>query len=339
MKTVCFAPANIDACGLWRFFFPHLHLPGSRFLFTGGTPPFNEICETDIVCCQRMMSVENARFLQGMRALGMRIIYDLDDNVWTIPPDNPASHIFKMREIQQGMMACAEWADVLTVSTPTLKKVMERNWGHLRNAASKKEIPVVVCQNRVDPLFYRPSDKDNGDKIVIGWGGSNTHAGDLAGMWTTLHKILDDYPNVEVKLVGQQAPFVHTRLSYHEWVHIAEFPFYLRQWNWDIFLAPLEEHKFNKSKSSIKLQEAGALGRPCLASTEQPYVEFCGSDKDISWQLCSIPFQWENKLRKLIEDKTFRLALGQKMLQHTTTNFHIKQSIAEWNVAIDMCFN
>lgn len=329
----------MDACGLWRFFFPHLHLLGSRFLFTGGSPPLNEICEADIVCCQRMMTEENSRFFQDARAYGMKIIYDLDDNVWTIPPDNPAATLFKLREIQHGMESCAEWADVLTVSTPTLKKVMERNWGHLKNAATKKEIPVIVCQNRVDPLFYSPSNKSNGDRVVIGWGGSNTHAGDLADIWNTLHTLLEKYSFVEVQLVGQKAPFSHPRLTYREWVHIADFPYYLKEWNWDIFLAPLEEHKFNQSKSCIKMQEAGALGKPCLASSETPYRDFCKGFESIEWQLCTIPFQWEKKLVKLIEDKQFRLDLGKKMLQHTLTYFNIKQSIPEWNIAIDACFN
>ena len=320
-------------------FFPHLHLPGSRFLFTGGgTPPLNELCEADVICCQRMMSKINQDFLQVMRAYGMKIIYDLDDNVWTIPPDNPAATIFKLKEIQEGMAHCAEWADVLTVSTPTLKKVMERNWGHLRNAATGKEIPVLVCQNRIDPLFYNPSGKDNGDKIIIGWGGSNTHAGDLADIWGTLHKILDKYENVYVELVGQEAPFKHPKLSYREWVHIADFPFYLKEWNWDIFLAPLEEHKFNQSKSNIKLQEAGALARPCLASPEQPYKDFYENSGGLGWQLCSISLQWERKLMQLIEDKDFRLDTGRRMYEHTMANFNIKSSVTEWETAIATCF-
>lgn len=336
-KTICFCPANIDACALWRMFFPHLHLPGSRFIFTGGMPPQDELCESDIICCQRMMTPNNMKFIEGMRSYGMRIIYDLDDNVWQLPKTNPAYHIFGRKDIQDGMQACAEWADVLTVSTRYLKKVVERNWGHLKNAATKREIPIVVCENRVDPVFYNPNHKKN-DKIVIGWAGSNTHAGDLAEVWPVLKKILDDYENVELNLVGHSAPFEHPRVRNGSWVHISEFSFALRQWNWDIFLAPLERHKFNDSKSNIKMQEAGALKRPCLASWVAPYEDFCGSNKQLQWQLCATQFFWEDRLRKLIEDEAFRLALGAEMYRHTLDNYHVEQTTAEWETAANLCF-
>lgn len=337
-KTACFCPASIDACGLWRFFFPHLHLPGSRFLFTGGAPPIDALCESDVICCQRMMTPNNMKFLQSMRAYGMHIIYDLDDNVWDLPSSNPAASIFRLQGVQDGMAACAEWADVLTVSTSTLQKVVERNWGHLKNVATKKEIPVLVCENRVDPIFYRPNTEKHG-KIIIGWCGSNTHAGDLQDLWPILAKILLDYENVEVELVGHNAPFKHPRLRYADWVHVSEFPYVLRNWNWDIFLAPLESHRFNSSKSSIKMQEAGALGRPCLAGFEKPYKDFCNlGDKDIKWQLCPGSVAYEFRLRKLIEDGPFRLALGKKMYKHTLENFNIEQSIPEWETAVNACF-
>ena len=306
-------------------------------MFTGGSPPLDELCESDIVCCQRMMTPNNQKFLQTMRAYGMRIIYDLDDNVWDIPKTNPAYASFGRADIQAGMANCAEWADVLTVSTPTLKKVMERRWGHLRNAATKKEIPIMVCQNRVDPLFYSPNETKN-ERIVIGWGGSNTHAGDLADIWPVLYKILESYKNVEVHLVGHQAPFRHPRVHNGDWVNISEFSYALRQWNWDIFLAPLEAHKFNESKSNIKMQEAGALAKPCLAGFERPYIDFCGEDKDLKWQLCAAPIAWELRLRKLIEDKAYREMLGNKMYMHTLNNFHIEDSTKEWEAAVAACF-
>ena len=141
------------------------------------------------------------------------------------------------------------------------------------------------------------------------------------------------------QLLEQHQLHQHPRLTQREWVHIADFPFYLKEWNWDIFLAPLEEHKFNQSKSSIKMQEAGALGKPCLASMEAPYISFVEKgNTDIKWQLCSIPLQWENKLSRLIEDEQFRLSLGQRMLKHTLDNFNIEDSVSEWQHAAAACF-
>lgn len=306
-------------------------------MFTGGTPPIDEMLESDIVCCQRMMTQANITFLKQMRAYGMRIIYDLDDNVWNIPLTNPAAGIFRRSDVLLGMENCAEWADVITVSTKPLKKVVEKHWGHLRNVASKKEIPVMICENRIDPMFYHPNPLPN-EKVVIGWAGSNTHAGDLAEVWPALETILNQYPNVELHLVGHSAPFEHPNIKQGSWVHISEFSFRLRQWNWDIFLAPLEEHKFNVSKSNIKMQEAGALKRPCLASWVKPYVDFVGDNQDLRYQLCSGTVQWLSRLRRLIEDTEYRLSLGEKIYQHTLDNFHVEQTTAEWEAAANACF-
>ena len=336
-RTICYAPANIDACAMWRMFFPHLHLPGSRFMFTGGMPPVDEMLESDIVCCQRMMTQQNITFLKQMRAYGMRVIYDLDDNVWNLPKTNPAYHIFSRPDVLEGMQNCAEWADVITVSTKPLQKMVTKHWGHLRNAASKKEIPVMLCENRIDPMFYHPNSIEN-EQVVIGWAGSNTHAGDLAEIWPALQSILNDYPNVMLHLVGHSAPFLHPNIRQGQWVHISEFSFRLRQWNWDIFLAPLEEHKFNLSKSNIKMQEAGALKRPCLASWIKPYTDFVGDNVNLRWLLCTGTSMWENRLRKLIEDAQYRKSLGNAMYKHTLDNFHVEQTTAEWEAAAQACF-
>lgn len=336
--TLCFCPAQLDACGMWRFFWPHLRIPESRFLFTGGCPDVNEICESDIVCLQRLLTQANIKFMQTVRALGVRIIYDLDDNIWQIPDTNYAKWAFGSPEVQTGMAACAEWADVLTVSTKTLKKVVENRWGFLRNAATQKEIPVMVYSNRVYPEFFQPKPKEDDGIITIGWAGSTTHAGDLFQIWPTLLRLLDTYDNVRVELVGQHAPFQHPHLSYKQWAHISEYTFVFSNWNWDIILAPLDDHKFNLSKSDIKMQEAGACGKPCLASFIRPYQDFCKEDKELQWQLCSIPMQWERKLTKLIEDTAFRKALGEKMYTHTMQYYHIDNTIGEWDSIAEVAY-
>src|SRR6185312_6809222 len=215
-------PASIDACGSWRMFYPKLYLPGARFLFTEGMPPMDEISEADVAIVQRMMMEGNLRWIQIMRAHGIKIIYDLDDNLWNLPNLNPAKRVFAKEEHKQGLENCAEWADVFTVSTKELQRVVRMQWRHLRNVVTKKPIPVMICENRIPlTLYQRQEGIDyNHEGVVIGWSGSDTHAGDLFDIWKIMYRMLEEFPEVRVELVGQPPPrFLaeHPRVTIRQW--------------------------------------------------------------------------------------------------------------------------
>jgi glycosyltransferase involved in cell wall biosynthesis len=308
-------------------------VPNSRFLFTEGTPDINSMSECDIVVVQRLMMDANIKFLEIARAHGLKVVYDLDDLVWHLPASNPAARFFHRDESISGLRNCAEWADVITVSTKELRKATIHQWGMLRNVETGKEIEVVHIDNCVNfDLFHLPLLEKDEDKVVIGWGGSNTHEGDVATVWKLLPDILSKYHNVFLEFVGQKPPAslrFHERVKERPWCHISEFHNRLATWNWDIVLAPLEAHKFNRSKSSIKMQEAGAIGAPCLAQDITPYQYFCSFTKSLEWLLCD-DWDWEKKLCKLIEDKSMRRDLGQLMYANTLVNFNVERTAKQW---------
>ncbi len=331
--SLCFAPAGVDACAAWRMWMPHLAIPHSRYQFTQGMPPINEMSECDIVVVQRLMTAANIKFFEVARAHGLKICYDLDDLVFNLPASNPAASFFHARESVEGLTACAEWADIITVSTRELKKAVQSKWQHLRNVQTKKEIPVVHIDNCVNfDFFHPPIFPKAKDRVTIGWGGSNTHSGDVGVVWNLLPGILAKYENVYMEFVGQAPPDEikdHPRVKIRPWVHIAEYAVRFATWNWDIVLAPLEDHKFNHSKSSIKMQEAGAIGSPCLAQDIAPYKYFCQNTPALKWLLCE-NFEWEKKLCRLIEDTAFRQDLGVLMYHHTRTYFDIERTAQQW---------
>lgn len=339
-----YCPASMDACGAWRHYYPKLYVPGAKFVFTEGPPPLNDLSQSDVAVVQRMMVEGNVAWLQLIRQLGIKIIFDLDDNLWHMPSANPAKQYFKQEEIKVGLEACAEWADVFTVSTRELQRTVGFKWGNLRNVKSGKPIPIMLCENRIPLSLYT---QQNGvscenDGVVVGWGGSNTHAGDLFDLWHILYKLLEEIPDMRLELVGQPPPlylYRHPRVLLRPWVHISEYPARLATWNWDINLAPLENHKFNKSKSGIKMQEAGALHRPCLATDYGPYEDFVArGPSELKYLMCSTSLQWENKLRELIKNASLRKELGDAMYAHVEKNFRIELSVPSWQEAINAAY-
>lgn len=324
-------PANLDACAMYREFIPHLHTPDSMFLFRPDRLHLDELKDREVVVVQRQVTPENLKAMRMLKASGKKIVYDLDDNMWSLPSWNPASRIFK--EMREGFAICAAEADVITVSTRGLLSECETHLGRLGKR-------MLITPNAVDFNLFRPSllDKDDG-RVLVGWGGSNTHSGDIVEAWEVLPNLVKRHENLWLDFVGMAGPKElkgHPRVNMRAWVPVGEFANRLSGWSWDISLAPLTDIRFNKSKSSIKALESAALKIPCLMSDVQPYHEFAvlGGD-DLLWLLCSTKQQWKEKLERLIEDVDWRKHLGQVMYDTAKKFFDIEVIKNNWAFALN----
>lgn len=330
--SFCFTPAGIDACALWRMYQPHLNLKYSRFLFTQGVPPIDEIAETDIVVVQRMMTAGNYEYMKYVNRFGLKIVYDLDDNIWNIPKENPAHTAFTPAMIK-GLEICMSAATVVTVSTKHLENIVKQKLSGIRSSLTGKAIPVVRIENKVDLRLFKPLNIER-EKVVIGWGGSNTHSADLKRIWRVLEKVLAKYSHVRLELVGTTPPpdsslVNHERVKILPWCHISEYGNRFATWSWDIILAPLEGNAFNLSKSGIKMIEAGAIGKPCLAQKLAPYYNVALHNKELLWLLCE-NHQWLSKIERLINDTEYRKYLGRLSRENVEKHYDIKDNIPVW---------
>ena len=363
---VVFMPAGIDACALWRQYFPHLNIDDSLFIIptarlsngqnVPGPIDLNEIGHCKVAIVQRLVSELNLKAMNSLKEAGLKVVYDIDDDLWNLPSYNPSKGIFD--SMGSGFYQCAAAADILTVSTRGLKTAAQTN---LR---LNKEIMVVP--NAVDLNFFRKKNIDRSDgTVVIGWGGSNTHSNDVREAFDCVVDVLDNNPNVRMHIVGapaidqretqalnEQGRRIRTKISYktpianHKqsrfspWIPVAEYGNRFASWGWDIALAPLEDNRFNRSKSAIKILEAAAIEIPCLVSDVQPYREFCalGGD-DLKWLLCSTSSQWKNKLTVLINEPERREYLAKKMYEVASTWFNIKTIKENWKYVFQTVLN
>jgi hypothetical protein len=322
-NSAIFLAASLDACALWRLYMPHLSLPGSGYFWFSQTPDFSIIAGHDVCVVQRCYTGKQFKFLDIAAKLNMKIIYDLDDDVWDLPTYNPAHDYLK--QYREGFKACMRIVDVVTVSTKTLAKIVRKNMKVMVNPRTGKEIPIIVVENRLYQPMCAPASQS--DDIVIGWGGSTSHIGDLAIVESTLAKIGEDYANVTIEFRGCEvapgSPLTKIKNFRHfYWQPVAEYCVRMPRWNWSIALAPVTDHPFNSSKSCIKMIEAAYCKIPCLASWVRPYEEFCYYDQELVWLLCAGQSSWDRKLRELINDTARREFLGERMhkvmLEHYT---------------------
>lgn len=348
---VVFFPADIDGCALWRMYMPHLNIPGSRFMFRMGPVDLREIQGIKIAIVQRQVSDHNRIAIQRMRAAGIKVIYDTDDNLWDLPSANPGKQVFD--SCKEGFWKCAKEADAITVSTQRLASAARTGF--------RLDKPIFIVSNAIDfDLFQaKPLVRDN--LVMIGWGGSTTHAEDCKDVFDMMPEVLDKNPTALMQIVGAAALdikdtwkdkfdkygrklgsaktravvvnklAVHPQCGYRSGCKVGEYANRFASWGWDISIAPLVDSRFNRSKSNIKMLEAASIKIPCLVSDVQPYREFCelGGD-DLKWLLCNSISQWKTKLTTLINEPEMRKDIGQKMYDVAFKFYNAATMASNW---------
>jgi len=330
---------------------PHLNMPGSSFAIFVDKPKYERILAHDVAVVQRCCTQNQLDFITTMRKLGMKIIYDLDDQIWAIPKYNPAySTLMPHRE---GFTACIRYTDLVTVSTATLAKAVRSHVKDLTNKLTHKEIPVVVAENRIDQrIFATPIPAE---KMVVGWAGSSSHIGDLPVLVPAIQELATKHPDVTFEFRGCNPAIECTNADMPQeqkdmlmglyklpnfvhkfWTPVAEYNSRMPCWRWGIALAPVQEEDFNDSKSNIKMVEAGYCGIPCLASWARPYEEFCYHDRELQWLLCASQSSWLRKMRELINDSARREDLGRRMQMVTNRYYSWNKPHEGWQKAMEL---
>jgi len=333
-SEIVFFPAAIDGCALWRMYQPHLNIPGSSFVFRLGPVDLREIQGCKIAIVQRQVSDHNLNAIKRMREVGIKVIYDTDDNLWDLPSANPGKQVFD--SMQEGFWKCAAEADAITVSTQRLASAARTGF--------RLNKPIYIVPNAIDTDLFYPKNLVKDNLVMIGWGGSTTHSEDCKDVFDIIPEVLDKNPTAIMQIVGAAALdikdtwkakydkqgrlvgraksrtvvtnkiAIHPQTGYRQGCAVGEYANRFASWGWDISIAPLVDSRFNRSKSNIKLLEAAAIKIPCLVSDVQPYREFCelGGD-DLKWLLCNSISQWKTKLSTLINEPEMRKDIAQKM--------------------------
>lgn len=330
--NVAWLPAGLDGCALYRMFFAHLRTADSIFLFQPAAMAVDILKDRNLVVVQRLSSQQNYEAMKLFKKMNLKIIYDLDDDLWSVPTFNPAFKL--MKAWLPGFEICAKMADLITVSTEHLKLMV-------RKALGKNCPRVEVIENAVDFDWVRPVRKEyrkqRDGKVILGWAGTDTHSGDVDRVFSLLPQLLTEYPELEFELVGEKMPkeleAFGERVRQRYFVPIAEFASNWASWQWDISLAPVAENEFNKSKSCIKQIEAAALKIPCVASRYGEYQKFADNSKMLKTAVMADgPKDWKTKIGRLIKDEEYRLDVGEEMYRVGLVKYDIVSRVKQWNV-------
>jgi len=314
---------------------------------------------------QRLPTMQSSWVAEGMawdvarleagHHVGKKVVFDIDDDAINIPPTNvnylqwgrDRRQIVQMlaQMKMQGMkgdimnerpevvaerarlhlkqlLANIKAADAVTVTTPWLKKVYSQ---YNRN--------IYVLPNWAVPQEWEHVEPKEHEGVHLGWAGGPTHYSDIKVFVRPVKQILREHPHVKLVIAG----FPAARQMFFgdvEEERIITYPF-MEEWRdnlatFDIILAPSDDNKFNRGKSTIRVYEGlcATKGQAAVVGSETTYGQTiralgCGF-------ACRSFADWLGALEKLIEDEKMHRAMGQRGYERMMKGHTYGDHAGEW---------
>lgn len=310
MKVIVY-PADAFGCGSFRMRWPgeacaaashdvHVVEPKDRRLkvvMEGDTVKDVLDVDADVVVLQRVTHAYMAQAVGIMRAKGITVVVDVDDDLSSIHPSNPAWKVHRpgagLHSWHNVALACRN-ASLVTVSTPALLDVYARHGrGH-------------VLPNYLPDMYYG---LPRTDSDVVGWPGSyHSHPNDPESLGGAVARLVDEGSEFVMRgdPTGAGRAFGLAADPPGGPVPIDEWPAAVASLG--IGIAPLADTKFNRSKSWLKPLEMSACGVPWVASPRAEYKKIHAMGAGV---LADRPRVWYRELKRLRESPALRAEMSE----------------------------
>ncbi len=298
-----------SGCSWYRIFTPLEELAKQtgwsiRFLAVTNNIPItlSSMEGYDVIVGQRFTSHRGLETWRRARTPFSRLVYETDDDVFSVSPENWAAfHLYGRGDVQDAVIHAAEVSDLITVTTPYLAGVMHE---HTKNSS------IAVLPNSI-PDWVLQIQPHHRDRPCVGWQGGASHGMDVGLVAGPVRRFLKRFPDWDFQLNGTdyRPTIKHDRAQFSSWIPIAEDPAgYFSSIDFDIGLAPLVNSEFSRSKSDIKVLEYAALGIPSIASDSVVYRNFI--EHGVNGFLVHEEYEWLKYMSILANDSALREKMG-----------------------------
>ena len=218
--------------------------------------------EADLLIIHVGTDFEITPIITERRARGLPTIFEMPDNLLHLGTWIEENNPFRSPDHRRNLFYHASLCDALQFSTHELAKT----FGFLNPNH-------VVFENQVTILgAVRP----RGKPLMIGWGGSQGHEHDLAGVGPALTRFFAERSDVVFAFMGHQPIYdrhfcqiPENRRRYTPPGSIEDYQNFVR--SLDIGLAPLSDTEFNRCRSDGKFMEYASFGVAPLLSNAAAY--------------------------------------------------------------------
>ncbi|HAW09000.1 MAG TPA: hypothetical protein DCW42_07550 [Bacteroidetes bacterium] len=264
------------------------------------------------------------------------IIYDIDDLLFHLPQNHPERKNYRYTESLLPIIESIVEADCVTVTTQNLKNQVQ-----LFNKNT------FVLPNYFDDYLWKlkkPTFEERTKRpIIIGYMGTETHEEDIQYITPVLKELLDRYLHeIEIHFWGVKPSddlmeFVnikwHSSLTYN----YVEFANYFQNQSVDIFIAPLVDNLFNRSKSPLKYFEYSSLGTPSVYSNLDPFENIIINK--YNGLLASNHHEWFQQLSLLIENDELRYTISSNAQESIIEKWLLSKNIGKWKSLYEKIYN
>lgn len=274
-----------------------------------------------------------------MKAAGMKLVYDTDDLLFEIEPENPYfSHASTIQAVKLSK-ACMPLVDLVTCTTARLAEELK----------AYTKAPIHVLPNCVQPNDWKERPRAKRDTVRIGYAGSIAHLKELLflipiikelqkkhriefhilGIFHSLAVLKSDCElkagNPLWQKLGRKVLHELERMEYvhHEFVPISQYPAQLAALDLDIGLCPLFQSRFNDCKSNVKFLEYSMAGTAPLCSDSIPY-------KDCPYAVPMEAKLWKQTIERMILDEAYRNVHAMQAKYFTLENHDIRLNAHRW---------
>lgn len=284
----------------------------------------------DIIITQGAVDKKGIALIHAyQKELGKKYIVEQDDQI-EVEKNNPHKKHHDITDASQVIKTSMNIADMVTTTTK-----------HLQRRLKKHNENVVVLPNYLDLETWDLSPKHNNtsDRIRIGWAGSITHLDDLQSIAPIIKKILDDFPNTELVLVGEPRAadiFEGYKVECMLGVPFEAWPKKLHSLRLDIGIAPLRTTSFNQCKSNIKFLEYS------IAKIPGVYSKIVYGYNKIEPRRGTIAYddnQWYWGLRNYIYSENLRKDVASNAYSFVKSWYNIEKEVDQWAEAYKSLFS
>ena len=286
--------ADYGGCGYYRCMAPNLLLNlYQKAVIMESTamvldPKFYQTVEA--VKLQRQATPHQRDFVKILKQISnqkpLKLIYEVDDVVFheDIPMYNRNRDAFVSDEIRNSILEIISMMDEVTVTCDYFRDYMINKTGN-KNVTT---VPNYLMKWWFDRYYnlgdlIKKFDK-NKKKPIVAIFASGTHV-------DVMNRVnqKDDFEFVVPNIIKTRKdfqwhfygsyplplkPFIDSgEMRFFPWAPLVEFPEAMANSGAQVTFAALQDNNFNRSKSNIKLIEAGALGLPCVCPDMVTYKD------------------------------------------------------------------
>lgn len=234
--------------------------------------------------------------------------------------DLPAKHHLQQvhrREGELRMREAISLSDRLIVSTQPLADAYQKYCSDVR-----------VMPNCLDGKAWggwrQQQRQIQRQRLRVGWAGAMQHLDDLEMMVDVVKELADEVDWIFMGMCPDSLrPYIK---EFHPFVSYSEYPLKLASLKLGIAIAPLQDNRFNESKSNLRLLEYGAMGWPVVCSdvypfrTMNPPVILVKNNSN----------EWIDKIRYLVRNEAIRIEHGKKLNEWVNENFTLQGKTDLW---------